>query len=188
MAKVTRARKPNGQFSDGIRVRGFYRVHIVEHDDVDGAPKIVGDSGWVENTITTAGKVQYLALALASNAGSKAVQRMALGAGTEPSTAATSLESEMAQMTGASSTRNRASVATSTSNPSGAIIAVQFAATWASATAFCATATTIKNIGLYNNTDNAGTLFSGTTFGTSALNTNQDVNKINDLESLRWAA
>jgi hypothetical protein len=169
-----RKRGRNGQFvSGGIRVRGFFRLNLVEHDKDTGAPRIVGDTGWVENTITTVGKNQYLAMALGGVAGSKSVARMAIGAGTEPATTATSLESEFADMTGASSTRNRATVSTSTGGANTATI--QFAATWASATQFVTTTHPLKNIGLYHNTDNAGSLFAGTTFTQSTLNTNQDV-------------
>lgn len=171
----------NGQYvKSGIRVRGFYRVNIVEHDEVDGAPRIVSDTGWTENQITTVGKQQYLALAIAGNAGSKSVARMAIGSGTVPATNSTSLDGEFADMTGASSTRNRASVATSTGG--GTNMTVQFAATWASLTQFVTTTHPLANIGLFNSTDNAGSLFAGITFAQSTLNTNQDVRYLFDSE------
>lgn len=157
----------------GATIRGFFRVQLVERDE-DGVPRVVGDSGLQENVVVMLGKMQYLALALAANAGSKQVGRMALGTGTQPGTNDTSLQGELADMTGASSTRNRATVATSTgSNVS--TVSVQFAATWASAVQFVTASKTISNIALVHNTDNAGTIFAGNTFASSVLATNQDV-------------
>jgi hypothetical protein len=176
-----RKRGRKADIGSGIRVRGFFRVNLVEHEEVSGAPRIVGDSGWVENTITTIGKAQYLALALAGNASSKYVAKMALGTGTAPATNSTSLLGEFADMTGASSTRNRMSVSTST-GVTGATVTVQYAATWASSDGgFVTAAHTISNIGLHWTGEvqatnvSSGSLFAGTTYGSSQLNTNQDV-------------
>lgn len=168
---ATRTRRGS---KDGINVRGFFRVNIVEHEE-HGMPRIVGDSGWVQNMVVTLGKVQYLALALGAQAGSKQISRMALGTGGEPASNATSIAGELADASGASSTRNRPVVGTPTTGQSGVSVSVQFAATWASALSFATTTHNISNIAIINNTDNAGTIFAGNTFASSLLNTNQDV-------------
>lgn len=148
-----------------LQLRGMYRVHIVEQDG-----RIVGDSGWCKNRIVDDGFLQYLITPLSGGA-AKAVGRMMLGTGTEPGAAATSLNGELSHFTGASSTRNRATVSTVAAGSTG----IQFRATFLSNPGFVTAAVTISNIGLINNVDAAGTIFSGNTFASSALNTNQDV-------------
>ena len=56
-----------GKTRDAIKVRGFFRVNIVE--DQEGKQKIVGDSGWRENTVVNLGFDQFLCQTLAGMAG-----------------------------------------------------------------------------------------------------------------------
>ena len=63
-----------------IQLQGFARVKIAE----DG--KIVGDSGWVKNTITDYGLDECIGQLIVGGAGSKRVSAIALGEGTAPAT------------------------------------------------------------------------------------------------------
>ena len=150
-------------------VRGFYRLHIV---DPDGT--IAGDSGWHENQVVNLGFNQYLALSILGNAGSKKVTHVALGTGTEPGAAATSLEGELEE------TSSRAAVTTATSATSKR---ARFTATFASASSFVSTTMTLKNIGLVNvSNTTTGTIFCGNTYATSTCATNQAVNVTYDVD------
>ncbi|NIP54134.1 MAG: hypothetical protein GWO26_19535, partial [Phycisphaerae bacterium] len=148
--------------TDAIKARGFYRVQIEE----DG--KIVGDSGWHENQVVNLGFNQYLVLSLMGDGSAKNVTHVALGTGTEPGAAATSLEGELEQ------TSSRAAVTTATSSSSKR---ARFTATFASNSSFVSTTMTLKNIGLFNTSAaTTGTIFSGNTYATSTCATNQNVN------------
>jgi hypothetical protein len=162
MAKEARRRKAK----HGVLVRGFYRVNIVEQDG-----RIVGDSGWLENTVVDLGRRDYLCHALAANAGSKQIALMALGTGTAPAAADTAIAGELTHRTGANSTQNRQAVTTALISSS----QIEFRATFSSNMPFITTAVTIQNIAILNSTHSGGTIFAGSTYPTSALNTNQDV-------------
>lgn len=147
-----------------ITPAGFFRLQIVE--DSDKGVKVVGDSGWVKNTVTNLGKDQYLAQLLAGMAGSKQVSHAALGTGTAPGATGTSLEGELTD-----ASNLRCAVSPTTVNSSGT---VQFAFTLASG--IITAAKTIQNVGLFNiSTTAGGTIFAGNTYATSSLNTNQSV-------------
>ena len=90
---------------DGIRVKGSYRLHIMQ----DG--QIVGDSGWHENLITNEGFRSFLARALGGISGSSQVTHVALGTGAAPAAADTSLSGEVsvrAAVTAATSSSSKA--------------------------------------------------------------------------------
>jgi len=144
--------------NDGVRVRGFYRIKIGE--DKNGKTKIVGDSGWVENTVVNDGFDQYICRTLGGIAGSKTVAYVNLGTGTAPNVTHTALDGEI----GTRKTTSNSVVASKTMQ------------------ATCAFGSTdhpggtpaLRNIGLFN-TDSAGTLLCGNTYGTSSWNSNQAV-------------
>lgn len=174
---ATRKRGADGRFYGGLKVRGFARVNLVEHDD-DGIPRIVGDSGWVENIITMTGRLNYLAMALGGSAGSMFVSRMAIGSGTVPASNGTSLNGEFNDTPGTVS--RRTPVVTAGNN--GLTATVQFAATWFSSQSFVLASKSLANIGLFHTeTSTAGSMFAGTTFQISTLSTNQDVQALNSL-------
>ena len=145
--------------NEGMKVRGFFRINIEE----DGS--VVGDSGWVENTVVNLGFNQYLVMSLGSIAGSKYISHMALGTGTAPGATATTLDGELAENV-------RASVTAATSSSSKAL---QLTATFASANSFVTATRNISNVGLFN-TSSGGTIFAGNTFASSSVATNQNVN------------
>jgi len=150
--------KKTNSHSDGMSVRGFFRVQITE----DGKG-VTGDSGWKENQITNDGIRQYLVDWLTSGAG-KSVTHMALGTGGAPASNATSLSGEVEVRAGVSSSI----VASGTA---------QFTGAFASANSFVTATAAISNIGLFEtSTAGAGTLFAGNTFASSSCATNQSVN------------
>jgi len=153
-------KKVSKSSKEAIAVRGFFRVQIEEN-----GKGIVGDSGWRENTVVNLGFQDYLCKSLAGSAGSKTISHVALGTGTAPGATGTGLDGEIM-----SSTQRK------TGSPSIASSkTLQFTAAFASSDSFVTAAVTLQNIGLFN-TSTAGTLFSGNTYTTSALATNQNVN------------
>lgn len=151
--------------NDGLKAKGFFRLTVTEGD------KVVGDSGWKENTITMLGKEQYLCNLIAGTTGSKYIQSVAIGAGTDTiASNATGLTSEFSTANG-SYTRMPVTVTTSVN---GSTAIVQFA--FAQAASVLATATTLAEVALINATATGGQIFSGNTFTASALATNQAVN------------
>jgi hypothetical protein len=147
--------------SDSLQAKGFFRLQVTEGD------KVVGDSGWKSNVVTTLGKEQYLCRSLGSAAGSKYVSYAMLGMDTAAKSASqTALVSELTD-----ALYSRMSVATSLTGASSNTI--QFAFTLASG--LVSTDRTIAEVGLIN-TDSAGTMFAGNTFASSNLATNQSVN------------
>jgi hypothetical protein len=146
------------EVSDGIKIRGFFRLQLEE----DG--KIVGDSGWRENAVTNEGKRSYLARLLGAIAGSSQIGYAALGTGTAPGATATSLDGELGE-----GVRDAIAAATSGST------AVAFTGTFASGDSFVTATRNLSNIGLFA-TNAGGTLFAGNTFASSSCGTNQNVN------------
>lgn len=141
--------------SDGMKVRGFYRVQLTE--DNKG---VVGDSGWCENQVTNDGIRQYIVGWLVSGTG-KSVTHMALGTGGAPAAGDTVLAGENFHKSTNATTNSRAAVSTS-------IVAsgtAQFTAAFASANSFVTASANIANIGLFEtyltSLANAGTLFAG---------------------------
>lgn len=147
-------------FKDGIKVRGFFRVNIVNPDG-----KIAGDSGWRENQVVDLGFQDYLCKTLGGMSGSKTVSHVALGTGGAPATSDTSLAGEIMSST------QRLTVSPSTI----ASKTLQMTAAFLSANSFLTATANLSNVGLFN-TSTAGTLFAGNTYTSSACATNQSVN------------
>ncbi len=144
---------------DSVKVKGSFRLNIV---DPDGT--IVGDSGWVDNQITNEGFRDIVRL-IGAISGSSAVTHAAIGTGTVPGAAATTLDGEQSV---------RAALTAATSSTSKAVL---FTATFASANSFVTATKNIANIGLFPIVTAAtGTLIAGNTFNSSSCATNQDVN------------
>lgn len=145
---------------DGIKARGFFRLQINE------GGQVVGDSGWKENQVVNLGFDQYLCQTLAGMAGSKTISYAALGTGTAPGAADTSLNGELTDAAGCRCAVTPTTIASKT---------VQFAFTLNSNV--ITAAKTIQNVGLFNTSQtSSGTIFAGNTYTTSALATNQSVN------------
>lgn len=154
--------EPNKKITkDSLTAKGFFRLQISEQDG-----RVSGDSGWRENQVVNLGFQDYLCQSLAGMAGSKTVSHAMLGTGTAPGAAATSLDGEITDVAGVRCAVTPTTIASKT---------VQFAFTLASNV--YTEAKTIQNVGLINHssTAQAGTIFSGNTYTTSALATNQAV-------------
>lgn len=146
--------------NEKLCIHGFSRVQIEE----DG--KIVGDSGWTgPNQITNLGFQEYLVHALMSTASHEFVGFIALGSGSEPGAADTSLAGEVVLR----STAITPSVVSSKT--------AQFLATFNSGMSFVTDTQNLSNIGLFHlSSQGAGTIFAGNTYASSSCATNQSVN------------
>lgn len=139
---------------DMLRVKGFARVQIVEGE------RIVGDSGWRRNVVVNLGFQDYICASVGAVAGSKQVSYMAIGTGTKPGAAGTSLDGE----TGARVTTSNSVVSSKTLQAT-----CQFAGSDMGGTC------TIQNVALAN-VSASGTILCGTTYATSQWASNQNVN------------
>ena len=154
------AKAKNKKTKDGISVKGFFRLNII---DPDG--KVAGDSGWRQNQIVNNGYQQFMQYALIGSAGSKTVTHAALGTGTAPASADTTIIGELTE------TNSRMAITTGTSGSK----TVNFTFTLTSG--ILAAASTIQNVGLFNGSTRAGgTMLAGNTYATSSLATNQAIN------------
>jgi len=149
---------------DGIKIHGFYRLRLTEGDG-DVPDKIVGDSGWCQNTITNEGFDDFLCRLLAAQASSKQVNYIAIGTGTAPNVTHSTLDGEIM----ASTQRKTVTVSVSGSKT------VRFTATFYSSDNFLTGASNLRNIGLFESNATDDILFAGSTYASSSCNTNQNV-------------
>jgi hypothetical protein len=154
-----------------VGLRGFFRLQI-EESQVGKPPKIVGDSGWCKNTVVNEGFDDYLCRLLSAQASSKQISHVALGTGTAPNVTHTTLDGEISGST------KRQTVVVSVSNSK----TIRFTATFNSSGSFLAASSNIRNIGLFHNNSTSATLFAGSTYSSSACNTNQNVNITYDIQ------
>jgi hypothetical protein len=147
-------------------IKGMYRIHIVNQDGT-----LAGDSGWKKNVVTNLGIANFLAGAMAGNAGSKQVAYMAIGTGGAPATDAVTLPGEVM----ASTQRVTVSKTYSSRTVSNGSGTQYFYATFA-AGFITGAGSNISNVGLYAATTTNDTLFAGNTFNSSACASNQAVN------------
>lgn len=151
--------------SEGIKVRGFFRVQVCAPDDPS---KVIGDSGYLPNAIVNVGFQDFLCALLGNTTGSKQVTHAALGTGGAPAVTTNALPGEVG-------TRTAVTVAVSSTSKT-----VRFAQTFASGWHTSASAHNISNIGLYNSLT-GGQLFAGNTYASSSCASNQAVNTTYDL-------
>lgn len=147
----------------GVKVRGFARVQIWENPKARGKKKrLVGDSGWIENTFTAEGKNNYIAAKVGSATGSRTPTHFAIA------TQSTTVDSTQTALVGEHTVR----VALTPSSV--AVGTLRMTASWGSAQNDALK--TVGSIGVHNTSTNGGaTLGSGQTFTTSAWATNQDI-------------
>jgi len=159
---MSKNKKEKGMSTDGLKARGFFRLQIREQDG-----RVAGDSGWKENQIVNEGFQDYLCKVMAGSVGSRIVSHGMLGTGTVPGATATELHGEITDTDGTRRAVTPTIIASKT---------VQFAFTLASSV--YTAPKTIQNVGLiyHSSTAQAGTIFAGNVYTTSALATNQSVN------------
>lgn len=151
--------------ASGIIVKGFFRLNIIEHGE-NGEAKVVGDSGWRENLVTDLGFQHYIIETMAGLAGSSQVSYFALGTGTAPAAAATSLPNELGDAAANRFTMTPSVVSSKTLQMVGTLNSNIITAN-----------RTIQNIGVFAvSTTQAGSILCGNTYATSQLQTNQSVN------------
>jgi hypothetical protein len=142
---------------EGVRVKGSLRLRIRNKDG-----SIHGDTGFLNNQVVNLGFNDYLVRTLGGITGSKVITHLALGSGTQPAAAGTSLQGEVVK---------RKAITAATSSTSKAL---RLTATFGSTDSFVTNTQNIRNAGLFN-TSAAGTLFAGNTFNSSSCATNQQV-------------
>jgi hypothetical protein len=149
---------------DKSNVKGFYRLNVVE--EKDGKSAVVGDSGWVENTITNVGYESYIVGCVGSIAGSSRPSHLAIGTGTAPATNGTALPGELSDDAGCRFAVTPSAVSSKTARFVGTLASGVITATRA-----------IANIGLFaTSAITAGSVMAGNTYTASTLQTNQSVN------------
>lgn len=152
--------------AQALKARGFYRLKIGKPNKSGRVVEVDGDTGFRPNTVTNLGFQHYLVELLGGIAGSSQVTHVALGTGTAPGAAATNLPGELTDAAGCRCAITPSVVASQT---------LQCAFTLNSNV--ITANRTLQNIGLFaTSTTNAGSIFAGTTYATSQLQTNQAVN------------
>jgi len=152
--------------AQALKAKGFYRLKIGKPNAHGRVVEVDGDTGFRPNTVTNLGFQHYLVELLGGIAGSSQVTYVALGTGTAPGAAATSLPGELTDAAGCRCAITPSVVASQT---------LQCAFTLNSNV--ITANRTLQNIGLFaTSTTAAGSIFAGTTYATSQLQTNQAVN------------
>ncbi|MFH2074168.1 MAG: hypothetical protein ABIJ57_02300 [Pseudomonadota bacterium] len=147
-----------------FKLQGFTRVHLKE------GKKLVGDSGWVgPNMVVNGGIQQFILNCIAKTTGSLQVGAMAVGTGGAPASDAISLANEY----GGTAKRKAVTVATSQRAASNGTATLQFSASWASGDN--SGSSNIANVGLFDVSTAAGSLFAGNTYASSTWSNNQDL-------------
>lgn len=162
---MKKLRKKQGHPVAGIGLHGFYRVAIV---DPDG--KVVGDSGYKNNLITSGGLTFYLTYVFAKSAGSSVIEYAALGSASLVGTNATILPGSFS--TSLHKTVSKTYITRATSDVGDT---ARFLATWVSGTSTAL----ISNVGLYAGT--TATIFCGGTYASSSVASNQAINLTYDV-------
>ena len=146
---------------ENTKLRGFFRLQL---ENEDGTKEKA--TPWMGNQITNLGYLNYLALNLGSQAGSKQVGFMAIGTGGAPAVADTTLAGEVM-----GSTKRTAVAAASSSNSKAIVFTATFPAGF-----ITGAGSNISNVGLYAATTTNDTLFAGAAYTSSACASNQAVN------------
>lgn len=155
---------------DSIKVHGFFRLQIQEAGK-GGKKKVVGDSGWCKNQVTDLGFQHYIVETIGSIAGSSQAAYLALGTGTAPAAAATSLPNELTDAAGCRMAVSPSAVSSKTLRLTASLNSNIITA-----------ARTINNIGIFAvSTTAAGSILAGNTYATSSLATNQTVSATYEL-------
>lgn len=166
---MSKKMKKAGMSHDGVALKGFFRVQIVDDKGV------AGDTGWMENQVVNNGIRDYLVKHLLGSTSDSRVSYVALGTGSAPASDATALPGELGEAI-------RATVSTSVVSSRTA----QFTAAFASADSFVTANRNISNVALFNGSSTAAAgdvLFAGNTYTSSTVATNQAVN-VNFLRQL----
>ena len=146
--------------SEGIKIKGCFRIRIGE-DGPDGIPKIVGDSGWMDNMIVNLGVQDYILdwLCEGTDGSGKRVDTIMIGTGGSVASDATQIAGSTAHSQIAAGTSIVASRTFQITND------------WTSGEHPGGTPN-VSNAALLDGTG-AQTIFCGNTFASSTWNSNQ---------------
>lgn len=163
-------------FRDGIHIKGFMRIQIMDYDE-NGQPTIVArdekgrlkDSGWLgPNQVTNIGFLNYINYYLGVSAGSQRISYAAIATGTGPASSAGSLPGEYSPQT---NSQARKSVAYTGVNST----LVRFTCSWASGDNTTGANYNVQSAGLYAHSSELS-LMCGKSFTSSTWGTNQALN------------
>ena len=145
------------KLKDCIKVKGFVRFQLVDAK----SGKAVGEATpWMKNQVVNIGFQDYICGSVGNVGASKQISHMAIGTGTVPGAAATTLDGE---------TGTRVTTSNSVLSSKTLQMTCQFAGTQMASTC------TIQNVGLFNSIS-GGALAAGITYATSQWASNQNVN------------
>jgi hypothetical protein len=147
-----------------LTLKGFARVRVAK----DG--KIIGDSDWVQNTITQYGLEDCIAGGVVGDG--TAVAHMALGEGSAPATDDGSATLDGEVMGTSSDAVRQAYTGSIVTAADGSGVTCRWIATFSSSDRD--STFDIANIGLYSGSSGTG-LMAGTTYSSTNVGTNQDV-------------
>lgn len=150
-----------------VKVRGFVNMQILETGK-DGKPKIVGESGWKQNTVTNFGLNNALAGATIGASGSKQAKYAVLA------TQSTTVNATQVSLVGTSAAIN--TFAPSTVATGKAKCTVSFHGSDHGNTM------TIGSIGLHSTNSGSTDMIAGATFSSSQFASDQSVNATYQLE------
>ena len=158
------SKRENKVPQSAVGLHGFFRVAIVE------GGKVVGDSGYKHNLITSGGLTQFMTYVFAQSASSRLVTLGALGSGTALASNATILDGSFATTLHKTLSKTFITRAASTDGDT-----ARYLATWVSGTS----TGVIANVGLYGAA--TAQIFCGGTFASSSVASNQAVNLTYDI-------
>ena len=164
---MTTRRKNTPTCEDGLRAKGFFRLHI--HEDGDPNGPVVGDTGWRENQIQNLGYASYLVGNLIGASSLGSINAIGIGTGGLANVTDVTLAGEVLKR----ATGTNFSIATPATNSKTAIFYGSFNTNQSFLTG---AGSTISNIGLFNSTaTGAGQMFANNTYTGSACASNQAV-------------
>jgi hypothetical protein len=162
-----------------VRVKGCFRLQILNPDGAIAGDSGIGPDGQLLNgdgtrwnMIPNDGFNKFICDVLAGSAASLVVGSIALGSGGAPASNTTQLPSEIGSRTAFSASTSAATHAGSTQSSHYVAYYATFPAGWHTSVG---AGYNISNIGLYNGSASAGTLFAGNTYASSGCASNQAV-------------
>ena len=142
---------------DCVKVKGFVRFQMV---DAKTGKVLSEPTPWMKNQVVNVGYQDFICGSIGNVGASKQISHMAIGTGTVPGAAATTLDGEVG---------SRVTTLNSVNSSKTLQMTCQFAGTDMASTV------TIQNVGLFNSIS-GGALAAGITYATSQWASNQNVN------------
>ena len=156
-----------------VGLHGFYRIQLEEKHGPDKG-KIVGDSGWNHNLITSSGLTNFITQTFLRAAGSSAVSNVQIASAQSslPTAGTTSMSGEIPKSNMTTLSTQSTARAASTNGDT-----ARFLGTFTSN--FLGASSTIGAVGLYMTT--SGSIFCGGSIASSTFGTTQSINVTYDV-------